>query len=65
MTGPDIRFRKYSALTNSKENEPLTHDMLIEMFGDDARANSTNKNIALRIAKAQIEFMILLEVPSY
>ena len=42
------RFGKYSNSAQSssaKENEPLTHDMLIEMFGENAQAvSSATKN---------------------
>lgn len=53
----DTRFQKYSAQNTSKENEPLTHDLLIEMFGDDAQANSSNQNVGLRLDKAQIDVL--------
>ena len=52
----DTRFQKYSAPSNSEENEPLTHDMM-EMFGDDAQANSSNQNEGLRLDKAQIDVL--------
>ena len=53
----DTSFQKYSSLCNSKENEPLTHDILTEMFGEDAQANSSNQNIGLRLDKAHIDVL--------
>ena len=51
------RFQKYSALSTSKETETLTHDILTEMFGEDAQANISNQNIGLRLDKAQIDVL--------
>ena len=53
----DTSFQKYSSLCNSKENEPLTHDILTDMFGEDAQANSSNQNIGLRLDKAHIDVL--------
>ena len=38
-----------------KEDGPLTHDMLREMFGDDAQSNSSNSKHGLCLDEAQID----------
>ena len=56
----ESRFGKYSNSAQSssaKENEPLTHDMLIEMFGEDAQAVSSATKTGLCLDKAQIEIL--------
>ena len=49
------RFEKYSnpVQTEGKENGPLTHDMLKEMFGD-AQTDSSDSKSGLCLDKAQI-----------
>lgn len=56
------RFQKYSKPTSTedgKENEPLTHDILREMFGDDARTDSSDSKGGLCLDKAQISVINL------
>ena len=51
------RFEKYSnpvQTEEGKENGPLTHDMLREMFGDDAQTDSSDSKSGLCLDKAQI-----------
>ena len=57
-TNSASRFEKYSKSVpkeQGKEDGPLTHDMLREMFGDDAQANSSNSKNGLCLDEAQID----------
>lgn len=54
------RFGKYSNSAQSssgKENEPLTHDMLAEMFGEDAQTDSSSSKVGLCLDKTQIDIL--------
>ena len=56
--GDMSRFGKYTAQTNSeKDNGPLTHDMLVEMFGEDAQSNSSASKKGLCLDKAQVDIL--------
>lgn len=54
------RFGKYTSsiqTSANKENEPLTHETLVEMFGDDAQSDSSSLSKGLYLDKAQIEIL--------
>lgn len=54
------RFGKYTSSNQAnanKENEPLTHETLVEMFGEDAQSNSSSLSKGLYLDKAQIDIL--------
>ena len=54
------RFGKYtlsSGNDSKKENEPLTYDLLTEMFGDDVQTDSSSSSGGLCLDKAQVEII--------
>ena len=56
-TNSASRFEKYSKSVQKeegKENGPLTHDILREMFGEDAQTTSSNSKNGLCLDEAQI-----------
>ena len=56
--GDMSRFGKYTVQTSSeKDSGPLTHDMLVEMFGEDAQSNSSASKKGLCLDKAQVDIL--------
>ena len=56
----NTRFGKYTNLaqaSSGKENEPLTHDMLAEMFGEDAETDASSSKVGLCLDKTQIDIL--------
>ena len=52
------RFGKYTAQTSSgKDSGPLTHDMLVKMFGEDAQSDSSASKKGLCLDKAQVDIL--------
>lgn len=54
------RFGKYTNIaqaSSGKENEPLTHDVLAEMFGEDVEADTSSSKVGLCLDKTQIDIL--------
>ena len=55
-TGTEYRLNQNNVTTGDTNNQPLTHDLLKEMFGEDAQIDNQN-NRGLTLDNAQIEII--------